>query len=397
MLRLIIFLCVLIFSVWMGLEIIYHPGYVLVFYEPWMMQMPLWFALLAFVLFFLLFYLLIDSIDRLQWLSFKLKNWLRFRREHQSYSKTQRGLMALIEWRFRKAEKLLLAGVNQSIDPLINYLGLAKAAHREGAYERRDSYIKKAYDIAPAAEIAIGLSQAELALDQDQLEQALATLTHLRQLSPRHPRVLSLLEKVYIRLGDWKNLQALIPAMRKADLINSEQAEQFEKNTYCEMLRDATSLTDIEQIWESMPRDLRKNVDVVYAYVKQLRRPAYALQVDAKKIEELIRRALKEHWHAQLVNIYGTLPFDNLNRQLIIASAWLKKYGPHGELYLLLARLCVRIQLWGKAKDYFEKCLALSANPEASLEYGQLLESLGEIDQAQVQYREGLTHLERAG
>ena len=127
----------------------------------------------------------------------------------QSYSKTQHGLALLIEERWSKAERLLLKGVDQSVEPLMNYLGAAKAAHEQGAFERRDKHIKKAYQVAPQADLAIGITQAELQIAQDQLESAMATLTRLRQLAPRHPRVLKMLEKVYVRFAEWKNLHNL--------------------------------------------------------------------------------------------------------------------------------------------------------------------------------------------
>ncbi len=53
-------------------------------------------------------------------------------------------------------------------------------------------------------------------------------------------------------------------------------------------------------------------------------------------------------------------------------------------------RLCVRAQLWGKAKDYFERCLARGPNPAAYLEYGKLLEHLGETEDALQKYKDGL-------
>ena len=105
---------------------------------------------------------MIDSFDRMGFLWFRLKNWLHIRREHQSYSKTQQGLALLIEGRYKKAEKYLIAGVNQSIDPLINYLSAARAAQAQAAFDRRDHYIQKAYEVAPKARLAIGITQAEL-------------------------------------------------------------------------------------------------------------------------------------------------------------------------------------------------------------------------------------------
>lgn len=393
MLRLIIFLLFLVGSVWLGVAFLKHPGFLFISFQPWMMQMPLWFAVLSFVIFLGLFYLVIGSIDRVHFLWYRMKNWLRFRREHKSYSKTQHGLSYLIEGRWKKAENLLLAGVSQTLEPVINYLGAAKAAHEQGAFTRRDGYIKKAYEVAPDEDIAIGLTQAELEFKQDQLEHAAATLNHLRQSSPRHPQVLKLLEKVYVRLGDWKNLQALLPSLRKAKILNAEQTEQFEKNLYCEILRNSSTKNseDIHKIWNDMPRYIRKNPDVVCEYVKQLSRFS-----DTKEIEELIRKTLKNDWQPELVNIYGTLPFTNLNRQLVIVGAWLKTYGPRPELLLLQGKLCARLQLWGKAKDYFEKCLAQGPNAEAALEYGKLLEHLGETDQALQKYCDVLAQLAKA-
>lgn len=387
MLRLIIILLFLVVSVWVGVGFVRHPGFLFLVYQPWMVQMPLWFALLALILFFGLFYILLDSVDRFQFMWFRIKNWLRFRREQRSYSKTQHGLSLLIEGRWKKAESLLLAGVNQTVEPLINYLGAAKAAQEQGALERRDSYLRKAHDIAPNMQLAIGLTQAELELEQDQLEQATATLHHLREIAPRHPRVLKLLEKVYVRLADWKHLQALLPSMKKAKILNAEQTELFEKNLYCEMFHSAHSKDQetIQQLWNDVPRHMKKNPEVVLAYVQQLLRFP-----DTKEAQEWIRKTLKNHWQPQLVSIYGSLPFDNLNRQLVVVGAWLKMYGPHPETLSTLGTLCVRVQLWGKAKDYFERCLALGPNPRASLDYGKLLEHLGETEEAMQKYREGL-------
>ena len=269
--RLIIFLLFLVASVWFGLLVLRHPGYLFIVYQPWMVQMPLWLALLSFIVLMSLFYLLIDSIDRLQFLWFRLKNWIHIRRVNQSFSKTQHGLVMLIEGQWRKAERLLIAGARQTKEPLMNYLGAAKAAHEQGAFEKRDSYIKKAYQAAPFADLAIGLTQADLEIAQDKLEQAMATLNHLQQLSPLHPRVLKLLEKVYARLGDFKQLNALLPSLRKAKVITKEQAEQFEKNIYCEILNAShqKDLADIRKLWDTIPKQVKKNPEVVFQYCQR--------------------------------------------------------------------------------------------------------------------------------
>lgn len=383
---LILFLILLVASVWIGVMTMQHPGYLMVVSEPWMMQMPLWFAVITCLLLLLLFYLIIDSIDRIQLCWFTLCNWWRFRREQRLYNKTQHGLTLLIEGRWKKAERLLLAGIHDTVDPLMNYLGAAKAAQELGAKDRRDEYIKKAYTVAPHAALAIGLTKAELEFSHEQLNAAIITLDQLRELSPRHPRVLTLLERIYIRTSDWQNLLKLLPSMRKAKLLTLTQNLQLEKNVYCEILSiPQKNFSAIQTTWEGIPRHLKKNPDVVYAYVKQLLHFSHT-----KEAEDLIRKTLKNHWHPELAKRYGTLPFANLNRQLVIVAAWVKMYGQKPELLLTLARLCVKVQLWGRAKDYFEKCLALGPNPDASLAYGHLLEQLNEPEKAMMKYREGM-------
>lgn len=385
--RLFIFLIFLIASVWFGVAFIRHPGYLLLVYQPWMVQMPLWFAVLSTLIIFGLFYLLIDSIDRIHFLFYRLKNWMQFRREHKAYSNTQRGLTNLIEGRWKKAEKLLLVGVSQTTEPLINYLGAARAAHEQKAFDRRDDYIQKAYNIAPKEDIAIGIVQSELEMSQGQFEHAAATLNHLRQESPRHPRVLFLLEKVYTRLADWNQLRSIVPELRKAKVITKEQEAIFEKNVNLEIFRQHTfeTLEALQVAWNALPKAVRKNPDVVYAYALQLQRFN-----ETKTMEDVIRKTLKHSWHGGLVNLYSTLPFDNLNRQLVILGAWLKMYGPHQEILLALGRICTKVQLWGKAKDYFARCLELGPSPEASLEYGKLLEHLGDTEAALQVFKDGI-------
>lgn len=385
--RLVTLLIFLVLSVWFGLTVFQHPGFVFISYQPWMIQMPFWFAILALFVIFGFFYLSLNCVERLQFWWFRVKSWFQFRRVQKSYSKTQHGLALLIEARWAKAEKLLLAGANQSAEPLMNYLGAARAAQEQGMFDRRSTYLKKAYQIAPDAELAIGLTQAELEIEHGEFTKALGTLNHLKDISPKHPRVLKLLEKVYVHDHDWQNLLKLLPLLRKSGALLPEQEAKLEKNVYCEILRSSKhkNLEALHKLWHDVPRHIRKNPDVVYEYATQL-----LLFKDTKEAAELTQKILKSTWSAPLVKLYGMLPFEDMNKQLAIVGGWLQLYGPHPETYLTLGKLCARIKLWGKAKDYFEKCLADGPNPEASLAYARLLESLGKDQEAVEKYRDGL-------
>lgn len=385
MLRLTLVLICLIASVWVGVEIMRHPGYLLLVFQPWMVQMPIWFALLAFIMFFVLFYFIIDSIDKIQFLWYRILNGIRFRREQKSYSKTQSGVAALLEGNYKQAEKRLLAGVSDTVEPLINYLGAAKAAHEQNAYERRDQYLEKAYLTSPNETIAIGLTQAALALEQNQIEHAIATLNHLRHKNPWHPGVLRMLSSAYRKLDDWQNLLLILPYLRKTKGCSLDDLQQVEREAYCHILNAVPAKTydELQKIWQGMPSAMRHDPTVMAAYINQLSR----FPNTTKTVEELIKKVLKHHWQPQLLDIYAALPFNNLNRQLVIVGAWLKIYGPQPALLLLLGQLCERLKLWGKAKDYFEKCLSYGPNTKAALAYGALLEELNEREEALQLYR----------
>lgn len=394
--RFILTIVLLILSVWVGVKIAADPGVAVFLYRDWSVEMPLWFAALAVIVVMLVIYAVMRFVDGVDSTLYRWRNWLQWRRKHRSYNKTNRGLLEIIEGRWRSAETHLLEGVHQSDAPLINYLAAAKAAHEQGSFDKRDVYLRKAHDLAPQAEVAIGLTQAQLQLNQGQLEQALATLGSLRQIAPKHAMVLHLLEKLYVHLGDWQGLLKLIPALQKAKIVNAQQAVQLEERAYLELFNAAATKADdsktLDAAWQLIPRRLQRNAHLVFAYGQY----ALAYPEKADEIETLINKSIKHSWDSNLVKLYGFLVTTQPKKQLAHAEGWLKSYHNHGLLLLTLGRLCMRCQLWGKARSYFEDSLNIEANPATNFALGKLLEQLGDIHAAAQSYREGLAQVEYA-
>jgi len=385
--RFVLGIFVLIFSVWAGLKIARDPGLALFTYSNWSVEMPLWFALICLLGLMLVIYFVVRFFGEMDTSFYRWKNWLRWRRKNKAYSKTNRGLIELIEGHWRHAENYLLEGIAQSDAPLINYLALAKAAHERGAYDKRDTYLHQAHDLSPSADVAIGLTQAQLQFEQGQLEQALATLNHLRALAPLNGVALKLLQKLYVRLADWKGLLKLLPSLRKAKLLTSEKLDHLEMRVYQELLNSVGHKTEgikaLHEFWATMPRRQQRNPGLICSYAKQLLRYPEA----ANEVEDLINRALKKNWDSELVKVYGLLVTDNPRKQLSHAEKWLKMYANQAILLLTLGKLCMRCQLWGKARSYLEDSLKLEAIPETYVEYGKLFEHLGDMAAAVQNYR----------
>jgi len=97
-------------------------------------------------------------------------------RSARSGQKLTKGMIAIAEGNLARGEKMLARAASTSDSPLFNYLQAARAAHLQGRDDRRDEWLRLAYEEAPEATNAVLLTQAEFQLDRGQNEQALATL-----------------------------------------------------------------------------------------------------------------------------------------------------------------------------------------------------------------------------
>lgn len=296
-----------------------------------------------------------------------------------------RGTIEIAEGNLARGEKLLTRAAKVSDAPLLNYLQAARAAHLQQNDERRDNWLKAAYEQMPEAASAVLLTQAELQLDHGEHEQALATLRQLEEKSPNHSHALALLGRLYYRLEDWGQLEALLPRLRKHGRVPQSRLRRWAVRVHCERLNRAADGDAVEAAWQDVPRDLRKDATVLEARLRALARNG-----QGDRAEKELVTALKRDWRPQLVRLYGEVESGDAARQLKRAEQWLRRHGDDPDLLLAAARLCLRNELWGKARSYLETVLSVRASPEAYQEYGRLLNQLGEGDAAAEAYRAGL-------
>lgn len=309
-------------------------------------------------------------------------------RDERARERLTRGLIAIAEGNSAKGERMLARGAGRSDAPLLNYLTAARAAQQQGAEERRDNWLRLAFEREPEAGPAILVTQAELQIERGQLDEALGTLERLQTASPGHPRGIVLRAQVYRELGRWQDLESLLPSLARVKSVDAETVSALREETASALLANAAAngqAERVEKIWQQLPKTLRARPSLVTEHAR-----AAARCGNHDQLEKTIRKSLKTAWNPGLVEIYGELETSNPAAHLAHAEAWLTRRGEDPVLLMTTARLCMRNQLWGKARSYLETSLGIRPDPVGYRLYGQLLQTMGEEDGAAEAFRLGL-------
>ncbi len=384
---LLITLLALAIAAWVGLSLQHDPGMMIITVAGWRVDAPLWLGVLALVLLYGVIHIAVRLLAGAVHFTKFLTNLSGHFHKKRAKRLTSKGLVALAEGNWAKAERLLVQGAEFSDIPWLNYLSAAKAAQELGKDDMRDNYLRRAAKATPESEVAISLTQADLQYKHRQYEQSLATLNQLSHKVPHHPYVLTLLQKIYLQLHDWDKLLELLPKLKHYHALTPLEYKKLEKTVYYQLLLDRSrgSLEDIEQIWRKIPRDSRHEGEIASIYVKALLKNNKP--VDA---ESLLRAALKHEWQEDLILLYGHLSHPTPQKLLNLAESWLNLHPESPGLLLTLGRLCEQQQLWGKAQRYFEASLSLEPNPVTYAELGTLLEKMNKPELGAQYFRKGL-------
>lgn len=313
-------------------------------------------------------------------------------RSARSGQKMTRGMIEVAEGNFAKGERMLARSASTSDSPLFNYLQAARAAHLQGNNERRDDWLKLAYQEVPTAANAVLLTQAEFQLDQGDLEHALATLRQLDENSKNHGHALALMARLYYQLEDWTALKEILPRVRKHTQAKPETVTRWTVRVHREELDNAADGDAISAAWKAVPKANKSDITLLEAYYNSLLRAGLH-----QRAEKELTAALKSDWRGPLVRIFGIVLGPDASKQLKKAEGWLSSHSEDPDLLLAAARLCLRNELWGKARSYLETVISLRPAPEVYQEYGALLNQMGEADAAAEAYKDGLSMIAGSG
>lgn len=371
-----------------GLAMKQDPGYVLVAFRGVTLEMSLWVMITIVILGYIgtlaafkFIWVLLHPNSSLSKLTGNLS-------QKRALKSTIKGLLELAGGNWTKAEKLLTTSADKVSYPLLNYIGAAFAASELDEHERSKELLRQAHQTSPDAEFAISFVQSQLQLKQGHYEGALASLKRLHKMKPKHRQTLKMLVTVYTKLKDWEALQELTPALKKHGIFNENNLLELEKNAFLALLeklrfrqktgQDSQVLLDeLQSIWKKLS-ELTKDEEMQILYASTLIEFG-----NESKAEAFIRQSLNDQWSDELAAVYGSLSDVSMQKSLANAETWIRRHPESAPLYLAAGRICQRLKLWGKARDYYEKALRIDANSNAIDELSRLLEAMGDADIAQ--------------
>ncbi len=354
------------------------PGHVLINFGDWTIETSVLVLGLALLILWFLVHIAV-------WFWRMPVETARKMREQRAFKQLETGLLALTEGDWGAAEKALEKSASAQGRTTAQYLAAAQAADSQDAHDRREYYLEQADSGGSRKRFLVELTRARMLLANGNRAAALPILQDLYKRRRKHPQVLELLSRCYRELGEWGELQAILPALRKAGVLNENQAQDLQEEIAINKLRSAIKAEELQAAWKQLPRAMRHHSSVVDAFAV-----AAARLERADLSEPVIIASLKNEWNPALVLRYGDSGAGDSSKRLKQCEKWLKQHPDDAGLHLALGRLCAGESLWGKAREHMVKSLELEPSSLGYDAFGQLLERQGELEPAMACFRNAL-------
>lgn len=305
--------------------------------------------------------------------------------EKRGLAQLEKGMLALTEGDWKTAEKALGKSAALPGKTTARYLAAAQAASGQHADDRREYYLEQADSGGRQRSFVVELTRARLLMQNGQRAEALPVLKDLHRRRKQHPEVLKLLAQCHQELGQWSELQALFPRLRKADVMTEDEIATLQHEIARHQLSEAPDAAALEAAWKALPKAMKGDpltVEVFAERAGELERADLA--------ESVLRTSLKQQWSPALVLRYGDPGAGDAAQRLKQCEKWLLKHPEDPALHLALGRLCAGQSLWGKARTHLIKSLELEPTAAGYDALGQLLERQGELEMAMACFRNAL-------
>jgi HemY protein len=360
-----------------------NTGYVLIKTPTYRLETSLNFLVVVMSLSFICLHLALRLFNYTRNLPATVRTYKENLRKKAGHQALIQSLHALVEGRYELAEKTAAKALDLGEDAGLTALIGARAAHKLRHKTRRDYFLSEAERLAPKAAIARLLTQTEMLLDDQQYQLALTILQRLAVIEPHYQPALLMELKIQTRLKNWDRVLTILKTLEKTDLIEVLKIKEIRLQAHQALIkRYAQDVPSLNTYWKKLSEEDQFNERLVLtAVVLMIEAGAHD---DAARIVEM---NLTKHWSSALVRLLGNCITTSPTKQLQQAEYWLMNHPNDADLLETLGKLCVRLQLWGKAESYYEASLSIEPSATRHLALAYLLEQKGQLTAANQHYR----------
>lgn len=376
-----------IFALAVGVAMIagVNDGYVLVVLSPWRAQISLNLFIVLLVASVLLVHLLLRVLTRTLALPARVARWRDRRRREKADKALHGAISALFEGRFAQSLKSASTAYAAAEGSAMAALIAARAAHGLQDETRYREWLDHAAEAGKDSEAARLMTEAELAIESRQFDEAGARLGQLRAAGHKHIAMLRLESRVALERGRWDELLHILRQLRKHRALTAEQAAPGLRRAHIERMKElAADPAAVAEYWRAIPAEELEDRGVVEGVLPVMARAGCAALARAQT-----ERLLDERWDSALARLYAYCAesVEDARACLQKGEAWLEGQPRDAGLLFALGQLCRRTELWGKAQSYLEASLGLRPEVETHLALAHLFDTLERREDAQRHYR----------
>ncbi len=380
-----LFWVIAIFALAVGLVVAarYNDGYVLVVLPPYRIEIALNLLLVLLAAGFVVLYSVLRLVTGAVYIPARVRQYRLARRRERAQSSLLSALEAYFEGRYAKAEQAAAQSIELGENKRLSAVLAARAAHELRAYDRRDGYLGRAKQDAPAEDALRIITEAELLLDERRAEEALELL---KELPRKHTAALRLELKARQQNRQWGEVSALVGDLERRGVFDEDQAAKLRTHAVAENLkRKGYDAHALEEAFRKLTDAQKRETAIAKAAAL-----CYIGIGNGAQAQQIIEQSLDTAWDSELVSLYSASQGGDTVRKIERAEKWLEAHPGDAALLLTLGRLCARQGLWGKAQSYLEASISVEPTHTGHVELARLHERLGNADAARRHYRESL-------
>lgn len=356
-----------------------HPGYVLLAYPPYLVELSLTVFGSMMLGGFVVVFLLLRSVALTLQLPAYVRRFRAERTQREGRAAMLEALTAYFEGRHAAAEQAAQRAIALGEQPVLNTVLAARAAHALREFPQRDAYLAQPVGREPGEDTMRLLAKAEFELEQHQTQSALATLQELKKGAGRkHVGTMTLELKGQQQAHNWDAVLELVGRLERRDAIPSARAQKIRQHAWAQkLLASAEDGQALRNVWKQMPDKVRRTATIASKAARMFMQAR-----ECPMARQVLTESLNAEWDSDLVAMYGDCREGSVIGQIEQAESWLAAHHDDPGLLLALGKLCLHQELWGKAQSYLDASLSLQPSREAYTALAQLAEKQHKPDDA---------------